>query len=98
MNKEKIMEVVIETLINVVNDIPELSGAKIDETTQLLTEGSFIDSLTLVSFVVELEAKLADNFNLDISLTDDKAMTREISPFENVRNLTDYIYELISSN
>ena len=38
----------------------------------------------------------SDEYNFDISLTDDRAMTRAISPFDNVSNLVDFIQELIN--
>ena len=67
----------------------------IDENTLLLSEGSSIDSMTIVSIVVDLEQELSDFFKKDISLSDDRAMSREVSPYENVKNMIEYISELI---
>jgi hypothetical protein len=35
-------------------------------------------------------------YNYEISLTDDRAMAREQSPFTNITTLVDYIFELIN--
>jgi acyl carrier protein len=94
MKREEIKEIVINVLTNIVNEKPDLRDVEISESTKLLSEGSFIDSLTLVSFIVDLETSLADEFNIDISLSDDRAMSREKSPYENISALVDYIDEL----
>lgn len=97
MVKEEIKNLVINTLIEVISYMPELNDVIIDENSPLLAEGSFIDSLTLVSFIVDLEAKLVEEQDLDLSLTDDRAMTRTISPYEKVQFLVDYIDELVNN-
>jgi acyl carrier protein len=52
--------------------------------------------MTIVSIVVDLESELTDTFNKEISLSDDKAMSRKISPYDNVKNLIEYIIELLN--
>jgi acyl carrier protein len=96
MKREQILEVVINNLKSLVETFPENQKFDVNESTMLFGEGSNIDSLSLVSVIVDLETIFSEEYNFDISLTDDKAMTREISPFDNVGTLTDYISELIS--
>ena len=91
--KEKIEEIVFNVIRNNTDD---LMIGSINYDTLLLTEGSAIDSMTLVSIIVDLEAELTDTFQKEISLSDDKAMARKISPFENVKNLMEYILELMN--
>jgi len=86
----KIKEIVFEVIKNNSEDLKI-----IDENTLLLSEGSSIDSMTIVSIVVDLEQELSDFFKKDISLSDDRAMSREVSPYENVKNMIEYISELI---
>jgi len=91
--KEKVNEIVFNVIRNNTED---LNLDTISEDTLLLSEGSSIDSMTIVSIVVDLESELSDNFQKDISLSDDKAMSRKVSPYENVKNLVDYIQELLN--
>ena len=86
----KIKEIVFEVIKNNSEDLKI-----IDENTLLLSEGSSIDSMTIVSIVVDLEQELSDFFKKDISLSDDRAMSREVSPYENVKNMIEYISELL---
>jgi acyl carrier protein len=91
--KEKVEEIVFNIIRNNTED---LNIGSLNYDTLLLSEGSAIDSMTIVSIVVDLESELTDTFNKEISLSDDKAMSRKISPYDNVKNLIEYIIELLN--
>lgn len=54
-----------------------------------------LDSLDLVSTIVDIETALAAEFNRKISLSDDRAMSAEPVPFTSVSTLTDYIMNVL---
>jgi len=91
--KEKVEEIVFNIIRNNTQD---LNIGSINYNTLLLSEGSAIDSMAIVSIVVDLESELTDAFQKEISLSDDKAMSRKISPYDNVKNLIEYIIELLN--
>ena len=91
--KEKVEEIVFNIIRNNTED---LNIGSINYDTLLLSEGSAIDSMAIVSIVVDLESELTDAFQKEISLSDDKAMSRKISPYDNVKNLIEYIIELLN--
>ncbi len=96
MTREEISNTVVENVKNLVETFPLAEQFEVNEETVLFGLGSQIDSLSLVSVIVDLEMHYSTELDLEFSLTDDRAMTREISPFDSVKNLTDYVYELIS--
>lgn len=96
MNKEELYKIVIKQLEDLSETLPEDQKFLVSRETILFGRGSSIDSMSLVSVIVDLEGFFFDEIGLEISLTDDKAMTREISPFDNVSNLVDYLDELIN--
>ena len=98
MNKDKIYEIVIDQVKQLNETLPVDKQFKVNENTVLFGNGSSIDSLSLVSVIVDLEMLFSDEYNADISLTDDRAMTREISPFDNITNLVDYIFEILEEH
>ncbi len=98
MTREQILEIVINNLKSLVDTFPENQKFEVDKDSVLFGNGSNIDSLSLVSVIIDLETLFYDEYGYEISLTDDRAMTREISPFENVSSLADYIFELINEN
>jgi acyl carrier protein len=62
--------------------------------TALFGVDAVLDSLSFVSLVTDVETSLNVDHGLDISLADDRAMSRPQSPYESVATLTDYIVEL----
>ena len=96
MEKKNILQIVIQQVENLVNTLPEDQKFEVNETVVLFGRNSNIDSLSLVSLIVDLEAYFLDEHNREISLTDDKAMTREVSPFNTVSSLVDYLDEVIN--
>ncbi|WP_419675786.1 hypothetical protein ACN2CX_10675 [Aliarcobacter butzleri] len=51
--------------------------------------------MALVSFITDLEEKISDEFEKDIVLADEKAMSTRTSPFRNIESLTLYIKTLL---
>jgi acyl carrier protein len=96
MKREEILNIVVSTVIDLVETFPEADRFEVNEQTVLFGQQANIDSLSLVSLIVDLEALFYDDYDLELSLTDDRAMTRPISPFGSISALTDYITELIA--
>ena len=55
-------------------------------------EGSSLDSMGLVSLVIDVEQALEDE-GCEISLSDEKTMSQRSSPFRTVQTLAAYIHE-----
>ncbi len=66
----------------------------ISEHTQLYGQNGNLDSMGLVSFLIDIEESLQDH-GMQISLSDERAMSQTKSPFRNVQALTDYIDTLV---
>lgn len=96
MTKQEITTIVINQVEQINETFPDAQKITVNENTVLFGNGSSIDSLSLVSVIVDLEMLFSDEHGFDISLTDDRAMTREISPFDSITSLVDYIFEVIN--
>jgi len=57
---------------------------------------SGLDSLGFINFVVAIEEEVERAFGVAIVLGDDRALSREPSPFESVRTLVEYVDVLLS--
>jgi acyl carrier protein len=93
---ELIEELILGALNDVNDEQPEDERIEVGPSTPLFGPDAQIDSLALVSVIVDVETALNVDYDLPISLTDDRAMTREISPFDDVQTLKDYIVELVA--
>lgn len=96
MDRNKINEIVIRQVEQLNDTFSDNQKIDVNEKTILFGKGSSIDSLSLVSVIVDLEMLFSDEFGLDISLTDDRAMTRKVSPFDSINTLTEYILEIVN--
>jgi len=72
---------------------PTNFSGDIDEATPLLGEGAPIDSLGLVSVIVQVEESLRSVDGIDVTLVDEKAMSQRNSPFRSVGALSTYAME-----
>lgn len=91
---------VLEAIYKALNSLNQERGADdqiaVGPDTCLFGEGSVLDSLSLVSVIVDLETMVSDEFDRSISLTDDRAMSRSPVPFTDVAALKSYLLELLA--
>jgi acyl carrier protein len=93
--KNEILEVIVEV-------IESFNGLDIEPKIQFTSAGnallfdpkSSLDSLALVTLVLNIEDKLSEKFGLNITLADDRAMSQKNSPFRTTESLTEYIFSL----
>lgn len=55
-----------------------------------------LESIDVVTLIMELEDQIKAEFGTAITIADDRAMSRENSPFLTVGTLTDYVAELLN--
>jgi acyl carrier protein len=94
--KEKIENMVKETLVELNNESGNPKLENVTEETRLYGSNSALDSLGLVNLITDLEDKIADQFDQDVILADEKAMSQKTSPFRTIKSLTDYIQKILA--
>lgn len=95
MEKQAIEDVIISKIKEYCDD-NDIEVTDVSLNTRLMGSNGVFDSMDLVNFIVELEEELEDNHDIEITLTDEKAMSRRTSPFLNPETLTAYILEKIN--
>ena len=65
------------------------------DTTPLFGNEGLLDSMGLVNLIVTLEERIQEEYEILITIADEKAMSRSESPFRNVSTLAEYIEELL---
>jgi acyl carrier protein len=86
------LKIVINVIVDYAKEV-NIIFEKLDETTRLIGSTSEFDSSDLVQIIVEIEDKINQEFNTDITLTDEKAMSRTTSPFVNIGTLVNFIVD-----
>jgi len=56
-----------------------------------------LDSLSLVSLIVDIEARVEDNFSTEVVLASEKAMSMKNSPYRSVASLTEFVLQEMSN-
>lgn len=93
--KEEIAKIIIETLQDLNDELHNKTLENPSFETKLFGTDGALDSLSLVLFVTDLEEKISDEFNKQIILADEKAMSQRTSPFRNVESLVNYVENLL---
>lgn len=98
MSNEKVSEAIYKA----VDAFNEQSGKshqlKKSPTTILFGKGGQLDSLALVSLIIEVEEKITDELGVSIALADERALSQKNSPFLTLQTLTDYVSLLINEH
>ena len=95
--QEKIEKIIIDTLKDLNEELENDYFINPNSKTKLYGGNGAMDSLALVSFIADLEDKISDEFEKDIILADEKAMSAKTSPFRNIESLTSYIKSLLEN-
>ena len=99
MERISIKNIIVKSLTSLdsVDDQAQTEIASMDEAFPLFGSDARLVSLDLVSVITDLEEALSDQLDYFLSLTDDAALSREISPFDTIGTLLDYCEELIGA-
>ena len=87
-----------ETILNIVfKALDELNEQLIKSTkTVLFGNNGQLDSLGLVNLLVIIEQNIEDEFDVSITMADERAMSQKHSPFRTIGTLADYIDMLLN--
>jgi len=88
----------VDTIRGYRNAMGGASDAPLDGESLLFGPGGALDSIGLVSVVVELEQVLAERSGGPVSLMNDRALSRSSSPFRTVGSLAEYAMEQLSAH
>ena len=94
-NRDRALDVVVTSLRDVMSQNGDAELASVDENVVLVGKDAVIDSLGVVSLIVEVEQSLETNHDVTVTLANDRAMSERNSPFRTVGVLADHVYSLI---
>jgi acyl carrier protein len=94
MTNNDIQQIIFDAIEMINNAREDDKQIPVSAETELYGTSGQLDSMGLVSFLVDVEESFQDN-DINISLSDERAMSQSRSPFRNVQSLTDYIATLI---
>lgn len=90
---KNVLNLVLETVKEIGED--QNNQALIDATEDTRLFGENLDSMGIVFLVTDLESRISDELDLDLTLADERAMSQKTSPFRSVKTLVKYANTLI---
>ena len=96
VSKQTIANILFETIDEVNETLPE--GNQLTKTleTALFGESRTLDSVSLVHLIIATEQRMEEEFDVTVTLADERAMSQSRSPFLTCETLVDYIYMLLT--
>jgi acyl carrier protein len=98
MNPQEIIDAIFHVVKNVNLERSEEDQIPIDPNVIFMGPGAVLDSISLVSLIVDIESQISEAVGFDIFLTDDDAINQPTPPFTSPKHLTDYIYKIIQNH
>jgi acyl carrier protein len=68
----------------------------VDEGTRIFGRDGNLDSMQIVTLLMEVEQRVNERYGTTITIADDRAMSQERSPFRTIGSLADYVAMLVT--
>lgn len=95
---ENSKDVVLKAIDGLNKTLPKKERLEKSLSTPIYGRKSKLDSLGLVNLIVAIEQQIEDEFDVTLTLADERAMSQEHSPFKDIGTLVDYINILLDEN
>lgn len=97
-DRERIVQAVYRAVDELNKQLPKgVTVAKSPDSVLYGRTGK-LESIDVVTLIMELEDQIKAEFGTAITIADDRAMSMENSPFLTLGTLTDYVAELLNGN
>ena len=98
MSNKKIENLIFNAIKEINEQLPQEQQLGQSTKTVLFGKDGRLDSLGLVNILVIIEQNIEDEFDVIITIADERAMSQKHSPFRTIGTLADYIDMLLKEN
>ena len=92
---KSIETVIINSIKELNNNLSKDNKLELSKKTILFGKDGKLDSLGLVNLLVIIEQNIEDEYDVSITIADERAMSQKHSPFRTIGTLADYIIMLL---
>lgn len=97
-NRDRIAQAIYSAVDELNKQLPKGNQLEKSPDEVLYGKTGKLESLDFVTFIMEVEEKIRDEFGSDVMITDENLLSKERSPFSTLGTLTDYLAEVLSDN
>ena len=99
MTKRARLELAVYGAIDELNkQLPKGSQVEKAPDAQLYSTEGKLESLAFLTFIMEVESRIQDEFGIELLLTDDNLLSKQKSPFATLGTLIEYLEQLVSDD
>ena len=95
---EQVIQAIYLVIDEVNGQFPKEQRLNRSEDTVLVGPSSRLNSLGVISFIVATEQKIEESFGKQVTLTDERTLSMDESPFRNIGMLAEYITKLMETD
>jgi acyl carrier protein len=95
LDRDTAVQIIVASLREVLEQSDEPVPADLGEDTVIVGNTAVLDSLGVVSLIVEVEGRLEMEHEISVTLASDRAMSQRSSPFRTVGVMADYMCSVI---
>lgn len=96
--KDEVLAIIYTAMESLNDELGDDAKIPLAPDTKLFGADATIDSLSLVSVIIDVESGASDALGFPVVLTDDRAINEAVSPFSEPDALANYILVLQSEN
>src|ERR687883_47978 len=95
-DRERVLQAVYRAVDELNKQLPK--GVSVNKSPEAVLYGKTgkLESIDVVTLIMEVEDQIKGEFGTAITIADDRAMSRDNSPFLTLGTLTDYVAELLN--
>ncbi len=96
--KEQVQAQILGMILAALKGVLENQGKALpmlSPDTTLYGQGSDVDSLGFVQLLIDVEERVNSRYGIDVTPTDEKAMSQRHSPFRTVQSLANHLTDLV---
>ncbi|MHB8065910.1 MAG: hypothetical protein ACYDG2_25390 [Ruminiclostridium sp.] len=98
MNNCEVTKLILDCLKDLNEELGLDELSRPSEETKIFGKEGALDSLGIMKLICSIENNVKDSFNKTICITDEKNFTcRNSSPFRSVKDMSEFVNELIAS-
>ena len=87
--RDRVEELVMASLTDILAEFE--SDLRVTPKTRIYGGDSPLDSMAVVSMIVDLEVRLGEELDFYVSISDERAMSQKNSPFRDVVSMVEYL-------
>jgi len=93
--KQKIQQLIIDAINEINETLDTPLQSELGSKCSIYEQSTGLDSMSLVSLIVNIEQRLEDEYGVGVILANEKSMSQRNSPFRNVEALTAHAQQLL---